>query len=181
LALVCGGGTRIILAPQLESGRTVSREQLDQSVAIIRQRVDATGVSEAEISTSGQNVVVSLPGVPDDATMARLEASAKLASRPVPPWSVLGPTPSAAPSVSPGEEPAGDEATDGEQDEPDESPAPADAPEPSSSPEPSATPTPSNPSDLAWITDELSEEFLAFTCDSVDEATMAVAPSDEPL
>src|SRR5690606_27149813 len=53
--------------------------------------------------------------------------------------------------------------------------------EPSSSPEPSATPTPSNPSDLAWITDELSEEFLAFTCDSVDEATMAVAPSDEPL
>lgn len=180
LALDLEGGTQIILAPQLESGQTVSQEQLDQSVAIIRQRVDATGVSEAEISTSGQNVVVSLPGVPDEATMARLEASAKLAFRPVLTWNVAtaAPTPSPSPSVShaPDAEP-----TDGETNEPSDAEEPSEPAEPSRPAEPSAAPTPSNPSDLAWITDELLDEFTTFTCDSVDEATMAVAPSDLPL
>ena len=41
LALDLEGGTQIILAPKLESGQTVSAEQLDQAVSIIRQRIDA--------------------------------------------------------------------------------------------------------------------------------------------
>ncbi|HRN28639.1 MAG TPA: protein translocase subunit SecD, partial [Terrimesophilobacter sp.] len=179
LALDLEGGTQIILAPQLESGQTVSQEQLDQSVAIIRQRVDATGVSEAEISTSGLNVVVSLPGVPDDATMSRLEASAKLAFRPVLTYDVASPTPTPTPSVlpAPSDEPNDGEPNDGET----ETGEPADSAEPSPSAEPTATPTPTDASDLAWITEDLFDEFTNFTCDSVDEATMAVAPSDEPL
>jgi preprotein translocase subunit SecD len=47
----------------------ISKEQLDQAVSIIRQRVDSTGVSEAEITTQGdRNIVVNLPGNPDEET-----------------------------------------------------------------------------------------------------------------
>nr|WP_227412075.1 protein translocase subunit SecD [Cryobacterium sp. BB736] len=162
LALDLEGGTQIILAPQLESGQAVTQEQLDQAVSIIRQRVDASGVAEAEISTqSGQNVIVSIPGVPDDETMERLEASAKLEFRPVlvadvSATSAMGedgePSPSPSPSAPPAEEPAA---------------------------EPSVTPT--DASDLNWITPALQEEFTNFTCDTIDEAAMAVAPDDKPL
>ncbi|UFS60269.1 protein translocase subunit SecD [Subtercola endophyticus] len=84
LGLDLEGGTEIILAPKLETGQTVSDDQVSQAVSIIRQRVDASGVSEAQISTQGgQNIVVSIPGTPDAATLARIEASAKLEFRPV--------------------------------------------------------------------------------------------------
>ena len=84
LALDLEGGTQIILAPKLESGQTVSADQLNQAVSIIRQRIDASGVSEAEINTQGsQNIVVSIPGIPDDETLRRIESSAKLEFRPV--------------------------------------------------------------------------------------------------
>jgi len=51
LALDLQGGTQIILEPRLAEGQTVSEEQLNQAVAIIRQRVDASGVAEAEVTT----------------------------------------------------------------------------------------------------------------------------------
>ncbi|HEV8013558.1 MAG TPA: protein translocase subunit SecD, partial [Pontimonas sp.] len=73
LALDLQGGTQIILAPQIAENQTVTEEQLDQAVAIIRQRVDAGGVAEAEVSTQGgANIVVSIPGVPDEATLERI-------------------------------------------------------------------------------------------------------------
>jgi preprotein translocase subunit SecD len=74
LALDLEGGTQIILAPKVETGADVSQEQLDQAVSIIRQRVDASGVSEAEINTEGDNVVVRIPGELDDQTRARIES-----------------------------------------------------------------------------------------------------------
>ena len=84
LALDLQGGTQIILAPQIAANQTVSEEQLDQAVAIIRQRVDAGGVAEAEVSTQGgANIVVSIPGVPDQATLERIRSSAKLEFRAV--------------------------------------------------------------------------------------------------
>jgi preprotein translocase subunit SecD len=84
LALDLQGGTQIILAPQLAESQTVTDEQLNQAVAIIRQRVDAGGVSEAEVTTQGgTNIVVSIPGTPDEATLERIRSSAKLEFRPV--------------------------------------------------------------------------------------------------
>jgi preprotein translocase subunit SecD len=84
LALDLQGGTQIILAPQIAENQVVTEEQLDQAVAIIRQRVDAGGVAEAEVSTQGgANIVVSLPGVPDQATQERIRSSAKLEFRAV--------------------------------------------------------------------------------------------------
>ena len=84
LALDLEGGTSIILAPVVEEGATVSAQQLQQAVGIIRQRVDSTGVSEAQISTSGNNnIVVSIPGTPDDNTLKLIRSSAKLEFRSV--------------------------------------------------------------------------------------------------
>ena len=84
LALDLQGGTQIILAPVVQAGTKVTQEQLNQAVAIIRQRVDASGVSEAQINTQGNNnIVVSIPGNPDENTLKLIRSSAKLEFRPV--------------------------------------------------------------------------------------------------
>ena len=84
LALDLEGGTQMVLAPQTASGEQATPEQLGQAVEIIRQRVDGSGVAEAEVATQGdQNVVVSLPGVPDEDTRRLIQASADLQFRPV--------------------------------------------------------------------------------------------------
>lgn len=84
LALDLQGGTEIILSPLLEDGQKISEEQLAQAVSIIRQRVDASGVSEAQINTQGNgNIIVSIPGTPDENTLKLIRSSAKLEFRPV--------------------------------------------------------------------------------------------------
>ena len=84
LALDLQGGTQIILAPVVQEGTKVTEEQLTQAVSIIRQRVDASGVSEAQINTQGNNnIVVSIPGNPDENTLKLIRSSAKLEFRPV--------------------------------------------------------------------------------------------------
>lgn len=86
LAIDLAGGTSIVLEPKVSAGHSqqVNKDQLQQAVSIIRQRVDSTGVSEAEISTSaGRNIVVNLPGHPDKHTRQLIEAAAQLAFRPV--------------------------------------------------------------------------------------------------
>ena len=84
LALDLQGGTQIILAPVVQEGTKVTEEQLLQAVSIIRQRVDASGVSEAQINTQGNNnIVVSIPGNPDENTLKLIRSSAKLEFRPV--------------------------------------------------------------------------------------------------
>ncbi|MEX1080194.1 MAG: protein translocase subunit SecD [Homoserinimonas sp.] len=165
LALDLQGGTQIVLAPQLESGQTVTDEQLNQAVSIIRQRVDASGVAEAEIATQGaQNITVSIPGVPDAATLERLESSAKLEFRPV----LYS---DAAATSEMGEEGA----------DPTESPTPGttDTPEPTLNSTPTASPT--DASDPNWVTEQLFDDFTKFDCDTLDEAGANVAPEGEPL
>ncbi len=83
LALDLSGGTQIILTPIVEEGKSVSTEQLTQAVDVIRQRVDSTGVSESQINTSGNNIVVSIPGSPDSNTLSLIKSSAKLEFRSV--------------------------------------------------------------------------------------------------
>jgi preprotein translocase subunit SecD len=84
LALDLEGGTEMILSPKVSDGSQINQDQLNQAVEIIRQRVDGSGVSEAEISTqSGRNVVVSLPGTPSAETRQLIQASADMNFRPV--------------------------------------------------------------------------------------------------
>ena len=156
LALDLEGGTQIILEPNLTGDQQVTQEQLNQAVAIIRQRVDASGVSEAEVNTEGSNVVVSIPGEADEETRNRIEASAKLEFRPV---LVAG---------QPSNTFVGEDGT--------ETPYPT--PDPALPNTPTAEPT--SPSDLAQITPALQAQYQAFDCNQPVEAG-TVQPADEPI
>ena len=161
LALDLEGGTQIILAPQLEDGQEVTADQLNQAVSIIRDRIDASGVSEAEITTQGdKNVVVSIPGTPDKATLDRIQSSAKLEFRPV-----LSTEAAATTAVG------GDDST--------ETPAPSDEPSPSLESTPSVSPT--DASDTNWITPALADQYKNFDCADLDADGANVAPADQPL
>lgn len=87
LALDLEGGTQIILTPKLEEGadsRAVTPEDMNEAIAIIRQRVDASGVAEAEISTLGSNnIVVAIPGETDESILNLVRTSATMRFRPV--------------------------------------------------------------------------------------------------
>jgi preprotein translocase subunit SecD len=150
LALDLQGGTQIILSPLLLDGQAVTTEQLDQAVSIIRQRVDASGVSESQVTTQGDtNIIVSIPGIPDENTLALIKASAKLEFRPVLVTSAGTPT-----AEVDGAETSDPDAT--------ESPAPEETP---AAEQPSASPT--DGSDLNWITPEIQKEFDDLDCASV--------------
>jgi preprotein translocase subunit SecD len=145
LALDLQGGTQVILAPLLLDGQAVTTDQLDQAVAIIRQRVDASGVSESQVTTQGDtNIIVSIPGVPDENTLALIKASAKLEFRAVLVTSQGLPLS----SVDGADAADGTEATD---------PAPAETPA-------SEQATPVDASDLNWITPEIQKEFDELDC-----------------
>ncbi|MDO4254566.1 MAG: protein translocase subunit SecD [Kocuria sp.] len=87
LALDLEGGTQMVLTPRLQgegSGEEIAPEQLEQAVEIIRQRVDGSGVAEAEVATQGgSNIVVSMPGAPDSETRELIQTSAHMSFRPV--------------------------------------------------------------------------------------------------
>ena len=153
LALDLQGGTQVILSPLLLDGAQVTAEQLDQAVSIIRQRVDASGVSEAQVVTQGdRNIIVSIPGVPDENTLALIKASAKLEFRAVLVTSIGTPTSSVDGGELTVDGEAGAEQNAGE--EP--------VAEPEAPAEPNAAPT--DPSDLNWITPELRQAFDALDC-----------------
>jgi preprotein translocase subunit SecD len=130
LALDLVGGTQLILQPvAVDSTQRPSAESLSQAVAIIRQRVDASGVAEAEISSEGSgNIVVGIPGNPSQEDLNLVSKSAKMTFRtvlreeqaaaqspsawltrqyPAPPGDEMG-------AASDGEEAAGDDAVSNE-------------------------------------------------------------------
>lgn len=157
LALDLQGGTQIVLGAVTADGADPTQDQLDQAAAIIRQRVDAAGVAEADITTEGgRNIVVQIPGTADEETRARIQASAQLEFR-----AVIY---------------AGDPATEFVGEDGNATPYPT--PDPSANAEPTAKPT--DASDMSWITEKLQSEFLAFDCADPDN-TAADAPEDEPL
>ncbi|CAN5535093.1 protein translocase subunit SecD [soil metagenome] len=161
LGLDLQGGTEIILTPQLAAGKTPTQDELNQAVSIIRQRVDAAGVSEAEISTQGaNNIVVSLPGTPDEATLQRIQASAKLDFRAVLLTSAAAPTASVSPSASP---------TSGS----------TPSPNPSLNNTPTAKPT--NGSDLSYVTPYLQNKYDTFDCSTLSSVDTNLAPANQPL
>ncbi|MBT2501163.1 protein translocase subunit SecD [Curtobacterium sp. ISL-83] len=158
LALDLQGGTQLTLAAENTGGGSVTSQQLNQAVNIIRQRINATGVSESQINTQGtNNIVVSIPGKPDKATIDRIEAAAKLTFRPVlyteaaTNAAVGGKGASASPT--PYSPPASLAAT------------------------PSTKPT--NASDLAWVTPQLQDLYTNYNCKAPGDVT--AAPDDKPL
>lgn len=157
LALDLQGGTQIILQASTPDGSAPTQDQMNQAAAIIRQRVDASGVGEADITTqAGNQIVVQIPGQADEETRKRIEASAQLQLR-----AVLH-------ADSPATTFIGD----------DGNATPYPTPDPTLVATPTAKPT--DGSDLNWITPALQAEFLAYDCadPSNDPAN---APKDQPL
>ena len=102
LALDLEGGTEIILHPVAEGGQQATPDAIKEAIDIIRSRVDASGVAEAEITSQGRdNIVVALPGEPDEATLALVRESAQMVFRPVLVVAAPTATPTATPTASP--------------------------------------------------------------------------------
>ena len=166
LALDLEGGTEIILHPVAEGGQQATPDAIKQAIDIIRSRVDASGVAEAEITSQGRdNIVVALPGHPDEATLALVRESAQMVFRPVLAVAAPTATPAATPTAGATATPAAD-ATAAPAADATAAPTAAATAAPAAAPtaSPAADVTPADPSDLAWLTDALLAEFEALDC-----------------
>ena len=73
LGLDLQGGLEITKQAVPPKGRKLTKEDLDRSVSIMRDRVDRLGVSEPEIRTQGNDqITIQLPGVKDPETAAKI-------------------------------------------------------------------------------------------------------------
>lgn len=152
LGLDLQGGTQVILIPRpATEGAEITEEQLQQSVAIIRQRVDGLGVAEAEVTTQGSGngaaIVVAVPGENQERVVNLVQRTALLDFRPV--WSILSPV-ATPPVPTPSPTPT----------------APADA-TPAATPTPTpppAVPQPELPIQAATQTAEFTEDLAALNC-----------------
>lgn len=84
LGLDLQGGISVILTPVTQPGQTVDDEVLDETIEVIRSRVDSLGVAEPEIARQGDDVLVQLPGLEDrERALSVIGRTAKLTFRPV--------------------------------------------------------------------------------------------------
>ena len=208
LGLDLEGGTQMTLTPRVTSGKTASPEQISQARDIIVQRVDANGVAGAEVTTQNNtNIVVSIPGVPDKATLDAIRRSSQLQFRavlaetsavPLPTPTASGtptgtatgsptgtstgtPTSSAAASARPSQSGTASRSRVRTA----ATPTPSTTAGPSTSPSPSATAspgaTPTDPTSPAWVTPAILAQFQDFKCS--DPSAVGNIPDDptQPL
>lgn len=175
LALDLEGGTQIILTPVTDDGSEITAEAISQAIEIIRQRVDASGVAEAEItSQGGSNIVVGLPGTPSEETLDLVRTSAVLRLRAVIDYSgqVLadrGMAPAFGPdgTVTDDQLERAREAADLDGDG-------------TISTEP--TETPESPSSDAWITEDILYQAMTINCeDETSRVQNAYSEADAPV
>ena len=110
LGLDLRGGTLITLTATTQSGEQITPQKMEQARTIIDQRVNGSGVTEAEVSTQGsKNIVVEIPGknaknlvdVVKQTAQLRFRLVAAAASGRAAPTPTPSPSPSASPSTSP--------------------------------------------------------------------------------
>ena len=201
LGLDLQGGTQVTLLPKAAPGTdgSISAEQLQQAVAIIRQRVDGLGVAESEVTVQGSGsnaaIVVSVPGsVPQDRLVELVGRTAQLAFRAVEAiTSPEGVDPNATPEASPSASPstpevaptptASDAAASPSPSAADEaaSPSPSASASPSASPSPSAAvEQPETPVQAAANDAEFQERALRLDC-TLPENRAGGTPDDPDL
>jgi preprotein translocase subunit SecD len=195
LGLDLEGGTQIILEPKTAAGQGVSTEQLNQARDIIVQRVDAGGVSGAEVTTQGdRNIVVSIPEIPTQEVRDAISKSSQLQFRPVLAVAAGAPQPAATPSPSgtatgsPSPSASTTPTTASSASPTNNSAVPdaltAPTPSPSASASPSAATTgstPKDPTDLAWVTPEVQKAFDALDCSDPKALDEIVDDPTKPL
>ena len=80
LGLDLAGGSEVVYKP----AHAISSGEMDTTVNVIRNRVDAAGVSGATVDSQGGNVVVQFPGVKNPQALIKLiGTTAQLYFRPV--------------------------------------------------------------------------------------------------
>ena len=183
LGLDLQGGTQVTLLPTVSPGSegSITDDQLDQAVSIIRQRVNGLGVAESEVAVQGSGdnaaIIVSVPGsVPQDRLVELVGRTAQLAFRAV--EAITNPEgidPNAPqteePQVSATPTDPQPTPTDGSSPSPTEEPSasatPADEPSASASPSPSASPSveqPEIPVQAAENDIDLQERAIRLDC-----------------
>ena len=105
LGLDLQGGTSVVLAPKVVEGQpSPSSDAIDQTINVIRRRVDGLGVAEPEITRQGDFIVVSLPGVKEqDQALRTVGRTARLTFRPACTVSIGGQTLQELPTGQPDE------------------------------------------------------------------------------
>jgi len=170
LALDLEGGTQIILTPKsTEAAGKITSNTINQAIDVIRQRIDASGVAEAQISAQGSNnIVVALPGHPSEATLDLVRTSAQMQMRPV--LLEAGPAVSTDDSTATPTDGATDAATPTPTPEPTASQKYAKSADATPTPAPTAAATagPTSPSDASYyVTPEIQKQFDALDCTDV--------------
>ncbi len=191
LGLDLQGGTSVTLTARLPEGENgqITKSAMDQAKQIIEDRVNGTGVAEAEVAVEGnKNIVVNIPG---DELKTDLLSTALLRFRPVrqvgqtaPPEQSPSGTPSGSPSPS---------ATPSGSSSPSPSPSTSDNGRAvsgallgqQSSPSPTPTPTPSaggQGQGSTQITPEIQKQFNELDCTkSAEERQGKIEPADQLL
>ncbi len=114
LGLDLQGGTRITLQAQTDNGDQVTEEKLAEARDIIEQRVNGTGVAEAEVtSQGGDQIIVEVPGQESQELVEQVGRTAQLRFRLV--WASQPAGQPSAPQgpLAPQEPPAGSESGGG--------------------------------------------------------------------
>ncbi|TDE59306.1 protein translocase subunit SecD [Nonomuraea mesophila] len=115
LGLDLAGGTTVTLSPVTQNNAAPPEEILDRAVNIIRDRVNGTGISDAEVAKSGDNIIISIPGVGQNEAIKLVATTAELRFRQVLAMEATqapadlatnAPTPSASPSGATSDKPS---------------------------------------------------------------------------
>jgi preprotein translocase subunit SecD len=211
LGLDLEGGTQLILVPKIVGNQKINDGQVQKAVDIIRQRVDGSGVAEAEVTTQGGgNIVVSLPGSPDQATIASLQKTSQLYFRVVLFAGSAAPTPVPTPTGSATSKPKAPATSKPATKVPATTAPKSDFPPAlttATKPSPTAKPTspavkpttpavkttapvvkppapvvkPTNASDPAWITPAVEKTFTALDCASPKAVEAIVDNPVQPM
>jgi preprotein translocase subunit SecD len=101
LGLDLEGGTSVILTA---TGEGATEEAINKTVQVIRQRIDALGVAEPEVSAAGtNNILVQLPGVENERRALQvIGTTAQLTFRQV--LAIVGPDAKRRPAVTEGKD-----------------------------------------------------------------------------
>ncbi|MDS1270364.1 protein translocase subunit SecD [Lipingzhangella sp. LS1_29] len=178
LGLDLSGGTQMVLeTSDSDTGAEANAENTDNTIEVLRQRVDTLGVSEATLSRSGENrIIVELPGVQDPAEAAEIiGTTAQLTFHPV-----LGVGEQAAPGMPGGDTPLPDPGTAnaGDEDEAAEDEADEALP-PATDEEDAEAPEEMDPEELEDLMGDEGMEGMPEEAPEADPAEIAMELPDE--
>lgn len=201
LALDLKGGTQLILTPTVtgDGQREITEEDITQAISIIRNRIDASGVSESEITSMGNsNIMVSIPGTPSQEQLDLIRSSSQMNFRPVlrigaaqgviqnqQPSQTGTPQSGAQSGEQSGAQsgaPATEAAQSGVQSTALDASTAMGIADTNHDGVLSDTPatTPENASDLAWITEQVMYDFLTLDCSAAADVKHVEGASDKP-